>query len=236
MPETFEQIQASGDLVWSDNVVFISDLPEKNQETSGLGGGGIVTEELIRLVEQATSTIEIQTPYLVTTELSWDLFRRATARGVKIRILTNSLASTDNLMAFSGYQRDRETLLKTGIEIYEFKPDAAVRYAIMTSALQETIEYKPIFAIHSKSMVVDGRIAMIGTFNLDPRSANLNTECITVIYDETVAMRLQQVMEIDRAPENAWRATTEWNPDKNASRRDRFAVWWKKFVIPKSVL
>jgi putative cardiolipin synthase len=236
MPETFEQIQASGDLVWSENVVFISDLPEKNQETSGLGGGGIVTDELIRLVEQATSTIEIQTPYLVTTELSWDLFRRATARGVKIRILTNSLASTDNLMAFSGYQRDRETLLKTGIEIYEFKPDAAVRYAIMTSALQETIEYKPIFAIHSKSMVVDGRIAMIGTFNLDPRSANLNTECITVIYDETVAMRLQQVMEIDRAPENAWHTTMEWNPDKNASRRDRFAVWWKKFVIPKSVL
>ncbi len=236
MPETFEQIQASGELVWTENVAFISDVPEKNKETSGLGGGGIVTDELIRLVEQATSTIEIQTPYLVTTDLSWDLFRRATDRGVKIRILTNSLASTDNLMAFSGYKRDRETLLKTGIEIYEFKPDAAVRFAIMNSALQETIEHKPIFAIHSKSMVVDGKIAMIGTFNLDPRSANLNTECITVIYDETVAMRLQRVMEIDRAPENAWRTTLDWNPDKHASRRDRFHIWWQKFLIPKSVL
>ncbi len=236
MPQTFERIQASGDLIWTENVVFISDVPEKNKETSGLGGGGIVTDELIRLVEQATSTIEIQTPYLVTTELSWELFRRAAARGVKIRILTNSLASTDNLLAFSGYKRDRETLLKTGIEIYEFKPDAAVRFAIMNSALQETIAHKPIFAIHSKSMVVDGRIAMIGTFNLDPRSANLNTECITVIYDETVAERLQQVMEIDRAPENAWRTTLNWNPDQKASRRDRFGVWWQSKVVPKSVL
>lgn len=236
MPDTFIQMQESGDLVWSEHVNFISDVPEKNDGQSGLGGGGITTNELIRLVEQATSSIEIQTPYLVTTELSQQLFRNAVARGVQIRILTNSLAATDNLEAFSGYQRDRETLLRTGIEIYEFRPDAEIRRTVLTSPLQDTLDYKPIIGLHSKSMVVDGRIAMIGTFNLDPRSANLNTECITVIYDATVAGRLQQVMEIDRAPENAWRTTMRWNPDKKAKFGDRFGVWWRKYLIPKSVL
>jgi len=236
MPATFARMQESGDLVWSEHVSFISDVPEKNDGDEGLGGGGITTDELIRLVEQATSTIEIQTPYLVTTDLSWDLFRRAIDRGVSIRILTNSLASTDNLEAFGGYKRDRERLLRIGVEIYEFKPDAEIRRTVLTSPLQDTLDYKPIIGLHSKSMVVDGKIAMIGTFNLDPRSANLNTECITVMYDETIAQRLQQVMETDRLPENAWRTTLRWNPDKKANLGDRFGVWWRSHLIPKSVL
>jgi phosphatidylserine/phosphatidylglycerophosphate/cardiolipin synthase-like enzyme len=235
-PETFLRMQEFGDIVWADHVAFISDVPEKNDERSGLGGGGITTSELIRLVEQATSSLEIQSPYLITTELSHDLFRRAIARGVSIRILTNSLASTDNLEAFSGYYRVRDELLNIGVEIYEFRPDADIRRTVMTSPLQEALDYKPIFGLHSKSMVVDGQIAMIGTFNLDPRSANLNTECITVIYNTTVAERLQKVMEIDRAPGNAWRTTLDWNPDKKASRGDRFGVWWRSKIFPKSVL
>jgi phosphatidylserine/phosphatidylglycerophosphate/cardiolipin synthase-like enzyme len=236
MPATFARMQESGELVWSEHVAFISDVPEKNDGDEGLGGGGITTDELIRLVEQATSTIEIQTPYLVTTDLSWDLFRRAIDRGVSIRILTNSLASTDNLEAFSGYKRDRDRLLRMGVEIYEFKPDAEIRRTVLTSPLQDTLDYKPIIGLHSKSMVVDGKIAMIGTFNLDPRSANLNTECITVMYDETIARRLQKVMEADRLPENAWRTTLQWNPDKKANLGDRFGVWWRSHLIPKSVL
>lgn len=236
MPATFARMQESGELVWSEHVAFISDMPEKNDGDEGLSGGGITTDELIRLVEQATSTIEIQTPYLVTTDLSWDLFRRAIDRGVSIRILTNSLASTDNLEAFSGYKRDRDRLLRMGIEIFEFKPDAEIRRTVLTSPLQDTLDYNPIIGLHSKSMVVDGRIAMIGTFNLDPRSANLNTECITVMYDETIARRLQRVMETDHLPENAWRTTLQWNPDKKANLGDRFGVWWRSHLIPKSVL
>ncbi len=48
----------------------------------------------------------------------------------------------------------------------------------MTGDLQVTLDYAPIFGLHAKSMVVDKNITVIGTFNLDPRSANLNTECI----------------------------------------------------------
>ena len=182
LPSTFRNIQSSGGLVWVDSVSFVSDIPGKNDGTQGLGGGGLTTDALIELVKNAKHTIDIQSPYLITTELSQNLFKDATQRGVEIRILTNSLSSTDNVEAFSGYQRDREKLLATGVRIYEFKPDAAVRLKIMTSALQEEIDYAPIFGLHAKSMVIDGHTTVIGTFNLDPRSANLNTECLTIIH------------------------------------------------------
>jgi len=178
LPTTFNAIKKSGELVWMDKVQFISDDPGKNDGKSGLGGGGISTTALINLVKNANASIDIQTPYLVTTELGKNLFKEAVERGVKIRILTNSLASTDNLEAFSSYQTDREELLNTGVRIFEFRPDAAERTKIMTGELQEELEHKPIFGLHAKSMVIDNEITVIGTFNLDPRSANLNTECI----------------------------------------------------------
>ena len=127
LPAAFSQIKESGDLIWLDDVSFVSDSPGKNDATKGLGGGGISTAALIGLVKNAKYSIDIQTPYLITSQLSQNLFREAVDRGVKIRILTNSLASTDNVEAFSSYQTDRKVLLETGVRIFEFKPDAEVR-------------------------------------------------------------------------------------------------------------
>ena len=118
VPVAFQKIQESGDLVWAENVSFISDLPGKNDKSEGLGGGGICTDSLISYIRRAKSSIYIQSPYLITTEVSQNLFRQAIDRGVRISILTNSLSSTDNLEAFNGYQRDRETLLNIGINIF----------------------------------------------------------------------------------------------------------------------
>ncbi|MEQ1666491.1 MAG: phospholipase D family protein, partial [Bdellovibrionales bacterium] len=175
LPDAFKAINKSGDLVWLDSIQFISDLPGKNDGRQGLSGGGVLTDSLMNLVKRAKHSIDIQSPYLVTTAVGRKLFADAVKRGVKVRILTNSLASTDNLEAFSGYQRDRKALLATGIRVFEFRPDAKERYDIMTGALQKTVDFKPIFGLHAKSMVIDGNITVVGTFNLDPRSANLNT-------------------------------------------------------------
>jgi phosphatidylserine/phosphatidylglycerophosphate/cardiolipin synthase-like enzyme len=235
MPNTFQQMQASSDLVWVDNVVFVSDMPGKNSGENGLSGGGICTDSLIQLINRAQTSIHIQSPYLITTELSQQLFADAIKRGVKVTILTNSLSSTDNLEAFSGYQRERETLLNIGVSIYEFKPDAAVRFKIMTSALQRKMNYTPIFGLHAKSMVIDEKIAVIGTFNLDPRSANLNTECIAILYDLKIATALTNAMTTDIQPENAWQTTLTYNPDSEAGWGKRVKVWFRK-VVPKSVL
>lgn len=235
LPAVFPIIKNSGQLVWLDSVYFISDIPGKNDGTEGLGGGGLSTSALIHLVENAKYSLDIQTPYLITSDLSQNLFREAVKRGVKVRILTNSLASTDNVEAFSGYQRDRQKLLETGVKIYEFRPDAAERIKIMTGELQETLDHKPIFGLHAKSMVVDGKVTVIGTFNLDPRSANLNTECITIIYSKKVASNVQIGMEEEFKAENSWETTLEFNPDSEVTNLKRVKTWTRK-ILPKNIL
>ena len=235
LPSTFKTINESGDLVWLDNVQFISDDPGKNDGENGLGGGGRSTTALIDLVKNAKSSIEIQTPYLITTTLAQNLFKEATARGVKIRILTNSLASTDNVEVFSSYQTDRERLLKTGIRIFEFRPDAAERLSIMTGELQETLEHKPIFGLHAKSMVIDNKITVVGTFNLDPRSANLNTECVVIVNSTQISERVLKGMEIEFKPENSWETTLDFNPDSEVDNYKRLKTWTRK-ILPKSIL
>ena len=198
-------------------------------------GGGETTRELIKLINNAKKSVDIQTPYLITTEVGKMVFADAVKRGVKVRILTNSIASTDNAEAFSGYQRDRSKLLKTGVEIYEFKPDAQERFKMMTGALQKKMNFTPIFGLHAKSMVVDGQLVVVGTFNLDPRSANLNTECFVVINSKTLAAGVLQNMETDFLPENSWRTSEKFNPDKEVNLSKRLKVMSRR-AVPKEIL
>jgi phosphatidylserine/phosphatidylglycerophosphate/cardiolipin synthase-like enzyme len=235
LPQAFSAIQQSGGLVWLDSVRFVSDFPGKNDGSKQLEGGGMTTFELMKLVAEAKTSVDIQSPYLITTELGQKLFRGAVKRGVRVRILTNSLASTDNLEAFGGYQKCRNALLETGIRIFEFRPDAPVRYKVMASALQKKLSYAPIFGLHAKSMVVDGKTTVIGTFNLDPRSANLNTECFAVIYSEQIAQGVLKGMEEEFKPENAWETTKTYNPDALAGKQKNTDLIHKK-LIPKEIL
>jgi putative cardiolipin synthase len=235
IPVAFEAVQASGGLQWLDSVTYVSDRPGKNDGSQGLGGGGVVLDTLLALVRGARSSIDIQSPYLITTDEGRAVLREAVERGVTVRILTNSLASTDNLEAFSGYQRDRARLLGTGVRVFEFRPDAAERTRIMTGALATTLDHPPIFGLHAKSMVIDGHITVIGTFNLDPRSANLNTECITVIRSDRISAGVLAGMEVEFGPANAWETTPAANPDAQAGLVKRFKAWTRR-VVPKRIL
>ncbi len=234
-PQLFEKVIEKKELRWVNQVNFVSDIPGKNKGESGLKGGGITTDSLVNLIRNTKKSIYIQSPYLVTTQVSQALFKQAIERGVEIKILTNSLTSTDNLEAFSGYARERELLLETGVDIYEFKPDAAIRFQNMQSALQKKLGHTPIFGLHAKSMVLDNQISVIGTFNLDPRSANLNTECIAIIHDSTIATRLRIIMEEELQEENAWHITKNFNPDQKADASKRFSLWLRG-IVPKSIL
>lgn len=234
IPDAFREIQRSGKMIWTDSISFVSDVPGKN-EAPGMHGGGVTTDRLTELVNAAQNTIDIQTPYVVLTDEGIDLFRRAVQRGVRVRILTNSLASNDNLQSFAGYQTIRNELLKAGVRLFEFRPDAKERYKIMTGALQKKMNYTPIFGLHAKTMVIDGHITEIGTFNLDPRSANLNTECITIIHSADVAKWVLQGMEEELKPENAWETTATFNPDATAGLKRRLKTWPLK-ALPKNIL
>jgi phosphatidylserine/phosphatidylglycerophosphate/cardiolipin synthase-like enzyme len=235
LPAAFKEIEQAGALHWINGVEYISDLPGKNDGNDFLGGSGLSTQRLISLVQNAKKSVTIQTPYLVTTDLSKKLFKTLVNNGVEVKILTNSLASNDNLEAFSGYQRDRKALLKTGVKIFEFKPDAQIRKKVMSEVMEGKLQEMPIFGLHAKSMVIDDDITVIGTFNLDPRSANLNTESITIIPSKKVSLSVKAGMLEEMQPENAWQTTLEWNPDGEESMLKQLGVKLRR-VVPKNIL
>jgi len=105
----------------------------------------------------------------------------------------------------------------------------------MTGELQAVLDYRPIFGLHAKTMVIDGEITVIGTFNLDPRSANLNTECIVVIPSNKIAHNVLIGIEEEFKPENSWEATLESNPDSKAGTLKRVKSWTRK-IVPKDIL
>jgi putative cardiolipin synthase len=198
-------------------VDYLSDRPGKNDNRLTLEGGGITTAALARLVEGAKQRIVIQSPYLVLSDKAKELFRRTKARGVRVRISTNSLSSTDNLQVAAGYRNQRDEMLKMGLEIYEFRPDPREQLDLMRR-FQPGKGKRPVFGLHAKTMVVDSKTVFIGTFNLDPRSENLNTEVGVVIHDETVARAVEAAIEADMAPGNSWSAARD-NPDQYVPRR-----------------
>ncbi|MCB1624021.1 MAG: phospholipase D family protein, partial [Pseudomonadales bacterium] len=142
IPAGFPQLASK--LSWG-GAKFLSDRPGKSARRAGLAGGGLTTAALAALVESARSDVLIQSPYLVMSDAALELFRRVLARGVRVRISTNSLASTDNLQAYSGYRNQRAELLAMGLEIHEYRPDPAIRTTVMQryAALREQA---PVFA------------------------------------------------------------------------------------------
>jgi len=221
MPQAFPRLAEQ--VTWG-SVEFISDIPGKNDSRFRLGGGGLTSEALANLVQSATRSIVIQSPYLVLSEEAKTLLREAIARGVRVRISTNSLASTDNLAAFGGYRRQRRELLRMGLEIFEYRPDPEVQRELMARSASADAA-PPIFAIHAKTLVVDSATVYIGTFNLDPRSENLNTEVGVIARDDRLARSVEAAIETDMQPSNSWNAAE--NPDRHVSfvKRARARFW-----------
>ncbi|PKN52646.1 MAG: phospholipase D family protein [Deltaproteobacteria bacterium HGW-Deltaproteobacteria-13] len=211
----------SRQMIW-DKVEFISDRPGKNDNTLFLDGGGRTTLALAKLVLSAKKRVVIQSPYLVMSDEAIDVFRQIIARGVTVRVNTNSLASTDNLQAFSGYRNQRDRLLKMGLQLYEVKPAPEVQNKLM-KRLPAANGKPPIFSLHAKTMVIDGQIVYIGTFNFDPRSENLNTEVGAIIHNTSLSRAVEAAIETDMAPGNSWNAATD-NPDQYVSFTKRSKV------------
>lgn len=186
---------------------YVSDIPGKNSGEAGLEGGGATTAAILEAVSGARERVTIQSPYCVLTEKALETLGGLARRGVKVRILTNSLAASDNLLASSGYLKQRGRILAAGIEVREFRPDAAVWRELMAKTRDPKLP-SPLFAVHAKTLVVDGNTVFIGTFNLDPRSAHLNTEAGLLVTDPALAAQVEAAIERDMAPGNAWEAGT----------------------------
>lgn len=212
---------------------FISDFPGKNESQFSLEGGGRSTLALTNFVKQAKNKIVIQSPYLILSDQAVSLFRETIQRGVKIQISTNSLAATDNLQAFSGYKNQRKSLLDMGIEIYEYRPYPQVQQQLLER--YPTIKSKnPVFALHAKTMIIDSRVIFIGTYNLDPRSQNLNTEVGIIIDNNALAKTVEQTVLTDMKTGNSWPAGHE--PEQYASLDKRIKVFFWQLLPIKPIL
>lgn len=235
VPHTFNELMTAGKFVFLDKVEYIADAPGKNDKSAFLSGGSITRSKLIELAQSAKDNMLIQTPYLVTTKDDRKFLKQLVDKGISIKILTNSLASNDNLEAFSGYQRNRKALLKTGVEIYEFKPDAKIRQQVMSEHMHKRLANTPIFGLHAKTMTIDNDITVIGTYNFDPRSAHLNTESLVIIHSDNITRDVNSIMIEEMAADNAWRISKEFNPDDQVELSKRIGVKIRR-IVPKSIL
>ncbi len=226
LTDNFEELRDR--LVWAD-VRFVHDVPGKNDGSQGLGGGGDSTRALVAELEKAKRSITIQSPYLVLPERGLNFLRGKVAEGVRVSIITNSLASTDNLYAFSGYQKIRTDLVRAGIEVYEFKPDPEIKTELIERYPQ--LEHlAPIFSLHAKTFVVDGETTYIGTFNLDPRSANLNTEVGVIVRSTLLAGQVEAAIHNDMAPGNSWRISAKFDPDSEVGWMKRLRLFFLRLL------
>ncbi|HEY4296122.1 MAG TPA: phospholipase D family protein [Paraburkholderia sp.] len=185
-------------LTWAP-AEFKADLPEKIEHPSP----DYVSPPMQRLGElmrDARQDFLIVSPYFVPHDAGVKAAAELTQRGVRIAVLTNSLAATDAVAVQAGYSPYRVPLLRAGVELYEFKPHQQSPRAGLAGSRSRA-------SLHAKTYVIDHKILVIGSMNLDPRSANLNTELALVIHSPQLASEVAQIFERATSPELSYRVT-----------------------------
>jgi putative cardiolipin synthase len=148
----------------------------------------------------------ISTPYLIPVGSFLQHLSEDVSEGVKVRILTNSLASNDATAAHSHYKKYRRRILATGAQLFDFKHDPSPE-------IRDVSDVEPIRAnfisLHIKALVSDRKRCFVGSLNLDPRAIEINTE--NGLYIESAGLCGQLAEQFDwlMTPENAWRVTVD---------------------------
>jgi phosphatidylserine/phosphatidylglycerophosphate/cardiolipin synthase-like enzyme len=156
---------------------------------------GDVAHELGSLIDSARESVIIESPYLVPSRAFRRVLERAQERGLHVRILTNSLATTDNLWPQAGYVGHKTWLVRTGVELWEYKGPEC---------------------LHTKAAVIDGETVVVGSFNLDPRSERLNSEVAVIIEGRQAAETLRRTMDVHL--ERAWKIDERGIPEGETDR------------------
>jgi putative cardiolipin synthase len=187
------------------------------------GRGSLVAEEIEKIAGSAQQEVVLESAYLVPRERMMAQIDVVRGRGVNVRTLTNSMASTNHVYVHSFYVKGREKMIDQGVEIYETKVDA--ESLNVHSAFPEEADY----GLHAKTLVVDRKTSFVGTFNLDPRSAKWNSEAGVVIESREFAEHLLEKLSRDFEPANSWRVSrdasgrTVWEAETDGQKDVRYA-------------
>ena len=214
----------------------IYDKPAKPQSEAAEGEGNIVPV-LRNMIEAAQQEVSLVSPYFIPSERGIGVLGALARRGVRVRALTNSLASTDVPVVHAGYARHRARLLARGVKLHELRPGSArsgsARPGLSSGA-----------SLHAKAVVVDRRFVLVGSMNLDPRSRRSNTEVAVLVESEVLGAQLGALFEEATSLDQAFRVelTKPRNEDAPLSwvgREDGklvrytgepLASWWRRFV------
>jgi putative cardiolipin synthase len=146
--------------------------------------------KLIAAMGRPEKSLDLISPYFVPGDQGAAALAGLARQGVRVRILTNSLASSDVTAVHAGYSKHRRELLQAGVRLFEFKPTAAAeqrgRAGFGSSGSA---------GLHAKTFGVDERRIFVGSFNFDQRSALLNTEMGVVLDSPLLAGRLARSFE-----------------------------------------
>jgi len=209
-----------------ERLEYFSDAPRKHSFPDGALQED-TTSELYEVLVSAKNSVLIQSPYMVLSKRVRDLFATLRLKNPDIELVfsTNSLASTDADTVYANTHRHKKRYVDgLGFQMYEFKPypldapDFFPRWPELIEEKKRGVESKsvvsgdnsvipmpaPRVGLHSKSFVVDGRVAMIGSHNFDPRSEGFNTENGLIIWDQVFAQKLEEIIRRDIEPQNSW--------------------------------
>ncbi|MEQ1804520.1 MAG: phospholipase D family protein [Burkholderiaceae bacterium] len=236
-------------LHWGYAYVF-ADHPDKPFD--GEAGGELletsVTYNAFEALRKTTRELVLSSPYLVPGKVGMELFKELRDKGAKITLLTNSLGSTDEPIVHAGYSLYREPMLELGIDLYEISSSRVKRNRRMN------LFGASLGRLHAKTAVIDRKLLFVGSMNLDPRSATINTELGAVIESPELARELLRVIDIDRL-QSAYRVRLapsgdrcEWlsmeeddsivvlTEEPDSSMWQRIKLWLLRPFIPESLL
>ncbi|WP_296663358.1 phospholipase D family protein [Paraburkholderia sp.] len=218
---------------------LVSDDPAKAKGKAA--PHSLVLAQLHGILGNPTHELDLVSPYFVPAEAGTRYFTDLAAKGVKVRVLTNSLEATDVLAVHAGYARRREALLEGGVELFE------LRRAAGAEAGKSAGKHPGVFgssgsSLHAKTFAVDENRVFVGSLNFDPRSINLNTELGLVIESSELAKRIEYVfwtqvpqlayqVKLDHNDSLFWirhtgETTVRYDTEPNTTWSTRLAVWF----------
>ena len=212
---------------------MISDPPSKILGRAD--GEELLFQQFGEILGSPAKSFDLVSPYFVPGRHGVDLFEGWAKRGVKVRVLTNSLEASDVPVVHAGYAKRRKALLRAGIALFELRSTPGQRPAGSGRAFGSSGS-----SLHAKTFAVDQSRIFIGSFNFDPRSAELNTEMGFVIDSPILARRMAEVFDRD-VPVNAYSvrlSTTgdlQWTEQRGGQtvrhRTEPGAGFWKRLGV-----
>ncbi|MDM0035763.1 phospholipase D family protein [Variovorax sp. J22P271] len=177
-------------------VRVLADPPGKIDADAAAQTDGPVMEGQLALMQAAHADVLIASPYFVPGRRTLDVLQRATGEQVRVSVITNSLATTDEPLVHFGYARYRTALLDMGVALYELMPDDDDAHEVAEGPRGS------LGRLHAKLAVVDGQWLSIGSMNMDRRSAHCNTEMGLVIDSPELAGQVASLLQRDRLPQS----------------------------------